>query len=89
MKWRTKAVDYGIVQFYLDGQKLGPPIDFYHRAVVPTGPVAFGAFDLTAGTHTFTMEITGANPKAVKSYMAGVDYLQLEPLAEGRAPARP
>ncbi len=33
----TKAVDYGIVQLYLDGQKLGDPIDLYHDGVVPTG----------------------------------------------------
>ena len=26
----TKAPDYGIVQLYLDGQKLGDPIDLYH-----------------------------------------------------------
>ena len=29
----TKAPDYGIIQLYLDGQKLGDPIDLYHKAV--------------------------------------------------------
>ena len=31
----TKAPDYGIVQLYLDGQKLVGPIDLYHKASSP------------------------------------------------------
>ncbi|HWX20562.1 MAG TPA: DUF2961 domain-containing protein [Candidatus Binatia bacterium] len=74
----TKAPDYGIVQLYLDGKKLGEPIDLYHSSVVPTGPMALGEFDLEAGTHKLTAEITGANDKAVKNYMFGLDYVKLE-----------
>jgi hypothetical protein len=76
----TKAVDYGIVQLYLDGQKLGDPIDLYHDGVVPTGLLAMGEHDLTAGEHKLTVEIMGANDKAVKSYMFGLDYVKLDPL---------
>ncbi|HPD16271.1 MAG TPA: DUF2961 domain-containing protein [Planctomycetota bacterium] len=75
----TKARDYGIVQLHLDGQKLGQPIDLYNDAVVPTGVLDLGAHDLTKGKHTLTLEITGANDKAVKAYMAGLDYIKLEP----------
>ena len=75
----TKARDYGIVQLYLDGQKLGAPIDLYNAEVVPTGPVAAGKHDLTAGQHRLTVEILGANEKAIKNYMFGLDYLKLEP----------
>jgi len=75
----TKAPDYGIVQLYLDGQKLGGPIDLYHASVIPTGPHSLGVQELTAGEHKFTVEITGANAKAIKSYMFGLDYLKLEP----------
>jgi hypothetical protein len=74
----TKARDYGIAQLYLDGQKLGAPIDFYDPEVVPTGPIALGEHELSAGQHRLTIEITGANPKAVKSYMTGLDYVKLE-----------
>ncbi len=74
----TKAVDYGIVQLYLDDQKLGQPIDLYHDGVVATGVLSMGAFDLTAGTHRLIAEIVGANEKAVKSYMFGLDYVRLE-----------
>jgi hypothetical protein len=76
----TKAVDYGIAQLYLDDRKLGDPIDFYNRGVVPTGPIALGEHDLAAGQHKLTIEITGANPRAVKSYMTGLDYVRLEPV---------
>jgi hypothetical protein len=75
----TKARDYGIVQLSLDGKKLGEPIDLFNPdAVVPTGAVDLGAHDLAAGRHTLTLEIVGANEKALKAYMAGVDYVKLE-----------
>lgn len=73
----TKAVDYGIVQFALDGQKLGQPIDLYNDGVIPFGPVQLGTFDLKAGNHQLTAEIVGANEKAVKGYMVGIDYVNL------------
>ncbi|MGD0261961.1 MAG: glycoside hydrolase family 172 protein [Verrucomicrobiota bacterium] len=76
----TKAPDYGIVQLYLDGQKLGDPIDLYHESVMPTGLLALGAHDLTVGEHKLTVEIVGANDKAIKSYMFGLDYVNLDPL---------
>jgi hypothetical protein len=74
----TKAKDYGMVQLSLDGQKLGDPIDLYNDGVIPTGPLAMGTHDLTAGEHKLTAEITGANPVAVKNYMFGLDYVKLE-----------
>ena len=75
----TKAVDYGIVQLSLDGVPLGGPIDLYNDGVIPTGPLSFGRRELSAGTHRLTVEITGANEKAVKAYMFGLDYVKLEP----------
>lgn len=73
----TKAVDYGIVQLSLDDQKLGGPVDLYHNGVIPTGELDFGVHDLSAGEHKLTVAITGANEKAVKSYMFGLDYVKL------------
>jgi len=77
----TKAIDYGIVQLYLDGKKLGEPIDLFNNGVVPTGVLDMGLHDLDAGQHTLRIEITGANEKAVKSYMFGIDYILLKDLA--------
>ena len=73
----TKAVDYGIVQLSLDDQKLGEPVDLYHAGVIPSGELAFGVHDLSAGEHKLTVALTGANEQAVKSYMFGLDYLKL------------
>jgi len=76
----TKAPDYAIVQLYLDGEKLGGPIDLYHPSVIPTGALSVGDFSLTAGQHKISVEIVGANEKAIKNYMFGLDYVKLEPL---------
>ena len=74
----TKARDYGIVQLSLDGEKLGRPIDLYNPQVVPTGPLDLGVHELKKGNHRLTLEITGANEKAIKRHMAGLDYVKLE-----------
>ncbi len=74
----TKAPDYGIVQLYLDGEKLGGPIDLYNSSVVPSGPLVMGAYKLDAGDHKLGVEITGANEKAKKAYMFALDYVRLE-----------
>lgn len=73
----TKAVDYGIVQLSLDGEKLGGPIDLYHDGVIATGELDLGTRELSAGDHKLTVQIIGANPRAVKSFMFGLDYVKL------------
>ncbi len=75
----TKAPDYGIAQLYLDGEKLGEPLDLYHPSVIPTGAMVMGTRALASGEHKLTVEILGANDKAVKSYMFGLDYVKLDP----------
>ena len=77
----TKAVDYGIHQLYLDGEKLGEPIDLFNNGVVPTGQIDLGVRKLDKGQHVLKVEIIGANDKAVKSYMFGMDYILLEDVA--------
>ena len=73
----TKAVDYGIVQLYVDGNKLGEAIDLYNPSVVPTGELPLGTAKLAAGDHKLGVEIVGANEKAIKAYMFGLDYVKL------------
>jgi len=75
----TKAIDYGIVQLSLDGAKLGEPLDLFNDGVIPTGELDLGTHDLKAGQHKLTLEIVGTNDKAKKAYMAGLDYIKLEP----------
>jgi hypothetical protein len=74
----TKAIDYGIVQLSLDDKKLGGPIDLFNRGVVATGVLDMGTHELSQGRHVLKVEIVGANERAVKSYMFGLDYLKLE-----------
>ena len=73
----TKAIDYGIVQLSLDGKKLDKPIDLFNDGVIPTGPLSLGTHELTKGIAKLGVEITGANPKAKKAYMFGLDYVLL------------
>jgi len=76
----TKAPRYGIFQLSLDGRKLGGPIDLHNSDVIPTGELDLGTHELTAGEHKLSVEIIGANPKAGKKFMFGLDYVKLEPV---------
>ena len=75
----TKAQDYGIVQLSLAGEKLGEPIDLYDPEVVTTGVISIEDRELPAGKIKLTLSIVGAHPKAVKSFMVGLDYIRLVP----------
>jgi len=74
----TKSYDYGIIQLYLDGNKLGEPIDLYNADCVPTGVLDMGVHELAKGSHILKVEIVGANDKATKRYRFGMDYILLE-----------
>jgi hypothetical protein len=78
----TMARDYGIVQLTLDGQRIGGPVDLYNAPdVITTGLLKFGEHDLAVGTHRLGIEMLGANPNAQKSYMCGLDFVRLTPVA--------
>jgi len=79
----TKAIDYGIVQLYLDSKKLGKPIDLFNNGVIATGAIDMGIHELDKGEHKLRVEIVGANEKAVKSYMFGLDYIKLQDIEAG------
>ncbi|HPA18204.1 MAG TPA: DUF2961 domain-containing protein [Verrucomicrobiae bacterium] len=74
-----KARDYGIAKFAINGHEAGGPIDFYNDRVLVGDEIELGTFDLKAGENTLSVTIVGANEKAVKSYMVGIDYLMLKP----------
>lgn len=76
----TVAKDYAIVNLLLDDESLSLPLDLYNYPdVKTTGLLTFGDRSLSAGKHKLTVEITGANRAAVKSYMVGLDYVLLAP----------
>jgi hypothetical protein len=74
------AGDYGIVQFSLNDQKAGSPIDLYHNGIAVTDELELGEFDLPAGESRLAVEVVGTNEKAKKDYMFGLDYIRLEPV---------
>jgi hypothetical protein len=74
----TRARDYAIVQPRLDDEPLGEPLDLYaYPNVESTGELTLGVRPLTAGRHQLVLEITGANPSAVRAYLVGLDYVRL------------
>lgn len=74
------AGDYGIHQLAINGQKAGEPIDFYHQGVQPTKELDLGVYELKQGDNEFSATVVGANEKAAKAYMLGLDYLLLKPV---------
>jgi hypothetical protein len=75
----TYAPDYGIFQHRVDGTPAGRPLDLYARAVRLGELVHLGAFQLSTGTHTLTVEIRGANSRAIGGrYFYGLDYILLK-----------
>lgn len=74
------APDYGIHQLAINGRPTGEPVDFYHEKVRPGDEIDLGEFDLRAGDNEFSATVKGANPKAAKAYMLGLDYLLLKPV---------
>lgn len=74
----TKARDYGIVRFLVNGRPVGQPFDGYDPRVVPSGPVDLGLVYLPAGSTRLRLEVIGRNPQSV-GWMAGLDAVRLEP----------
>ena len=77
----TKAIDYGTFELSLNGVAIAKSVDLFDPQVVSTGPMGFGTHEL-AEENTLTIKIIGANEKALKRYMFGLDYIYLQS-AEG------
>jgi hypothetical protein len=77
----TRARDYGVLQFHLNGERLGKPIDCFNAdRVVSTGAIDLGAVELKKGTATLRGEVVGTNAKSVGlRYMWGLDCVVLKP----------
>jgi hypothetical protein len=73
----TKAGDYGIVSFNVNGIDLPVKFDGYTNFwVVPSGPVDLGEVILPGSQGTLTVTITGKNPAATNTFF-GLDALCL------------
>jgi Protein of unknown function (DUF2961) len=80
----TKARDYGMVKFDLNGKPLGHKIDCFHpNTVVASGPIDLGAVDLNKGTARLRVQVVGTNPRSDGlRYMWGLDCVALKPAAD-------
>jgi hypothetical protein len=81
----TRAIDYGRVQFAVNGANQGPKIELY-RDPLDTYTLTLPAVSLHAGNNTLEIRITGAHPDAVPRHMAGLDYIKLQPAGEAGGP---
>ncbi len=75
----TRAPDYAVVRFLIDGKPIGGSIDLFGSKVTNTQELLLGELDLTPGDHVLSVEILGSNPDAKPGRMFGLDYLRLEP----------
>jgi hypothetical protein len=72
----TKAVDYGIIQIYINGIAVGSKFDGYVESGVKPAQVDLGTQVLGEGENILSIKILGANKNAKPGNMAGIDWLQ-------------
>ncbi|HEX8524739.1 MAG TPA: glycoside hydrolase family 172 protein [Tepidisphaeraceae bacterium] len=75
----TKSWNYAIVQFYLNGKKMGNPVDLFSKTVLKSKPIDLGVHPLEPGEQKLTVEIVGSNPQAQPEHMFGLDEVILRP----------
>ncbi len=81
----TRAPDFGIYEFSVDGRPIGERHDGYAAAVERSQATGLGSLQLAAGTHTLTLTVADKNP-ASSNYFAGLDYFQLRTPGAAREP---
>ncbi len=74
-----KSDDSGIVRVSVNGQEAGAPIDLYNDRPTAAPERDLGVFELVEGENRIGVEMVGANEKAVKEYLFGLDYVRLAP----------
>lgn len=75
----TRAADYGMINFLVNGQKSGVTFNGYIPSGVETRKVILGTFDLKRGINMLSVIIAGSDKRAKPGNMAGIDYLYFEP----------
>jgi len=77
----AKAPDHGIVQTYVDGQKMGGPVDCYSARRFVTDELPLEGKVLLGGQREITFRIVGKNPRS-SGYNFGVAGYRLKTFAE-------
>ena len=77
--WLTRAPDYGIVQFQIDGERIGGTIDLYSAKVGPAEPVTLGSFTPRGDSAVLRIAVVGTNEASTGArHFAGLDAVRLE-----------
>ena len=77
----TRAVDYGKIELFLNGKKLGTTIDLFSEQVDLAPLATFRVEQLKLGRQTLELKLAGHNPRAKQyrktHFLLGLDYLKL------------
>jgi hypothetical protein len=68
----TRAPDYGILRFRVDGVAAGADFDGFAPQVEPSGPIDLGSFTPRDGRFLVRVEVVGADPRS-RGMLAGLD----------------
>ena len=74
--YMTFSVDYGKVDFSVDGMRVGQTFDGFAPVVAASGPISLGRLVLSQGAHTIEFTLVGKNEES-KGTGLGVDCLSL------------
>ena len=74
----TRAPDYGILRFTVNGKGIEPPFDGYTPKAAPSGPINLGVHEPKDGQFLLRAELIGTNPAASgPKYYFGLDAVEL------------
>jgi hypothetical protein len=77
MIYATKAVDYGIITFSINGKDIPVKFDGYNTRVMLSEAISLGSFIPDNGAITLRVTLLGTNPKSIgEKYMFGLDCIQ-------------
>lgn len=76
----TKAPDYGILSFTVNGEAIKPILDGYSTDVIHGGELPLGTFTPENGAFTLRIAVSGSNPATTgPRFYFGIDYMKLSP----------
>ncbi|MDQ3630977.1 MAG: hypothetical protein M3417_06870 [Actinomycetota bacterium] len=81
----TRAPNFGIYEFSIDGRRIGDRYDGYAPAVERSEQTGLGSVELAKGSHTLTLTVPDKNP-ASSNYFGGLDYVELRTPGAARDP---
>ncbi len=75
----TKASDYGVIAFSINGRTAGPPFDGYAERPAPSGGIDLGVHEPKDGKWLLQVKVVGTNPASTgPKYFFGVDAVVLK-----------